>query len=68
MKFNDRPKLGHTFKIGEENCLVDLRLEKFSMPAMVDSGAAISCLTYSVYKRSGLQRDYQIQNSDTKNA
>lgn len=48
--------------------MVDIRLGKFSAAALVDSGASISCLTYDMYKKSGLNREYQLQNSDIKSA
>lgn len=60
--------MGKAYKIGDEKNLIDIRLGKFSIAAMIDSGASISCLSFDMYRRSGLSKEYPMQQSDIKNA
>ena len=54
--------------MGEDKNLVDVRLGKFSVAAMLDCGASISCLSIDMYKRSGLSKEYEMQVSDIQGA
>ena len=56
--------IGKAYKLGEEKNLVDIRLGKFSVAAMLDCGASISCLSLDMYKRSGLAKEYDMEQSD----
>ena len=56
--------IGKAYKLGEENNLFDIRLGKFSIAAMLGCGASISCLSLDMYKRSGLAKEYGMEQSD----
>ena len=56
--------IGKAYKIGEEKNLIDVRLGKFSVAAMLDCGASISCLSLDMYKRCGLAKEYDLEQSD----
>ena len=44
--------------------LVQIRIGKLSQSAMLDSGAQISCLSYDIFKKSGLSEQFELQKSD----
>ena len=44
--------------------LVEIRVGKISQSAMLDTGAQISCMSYDVYKKSGLSEQFELQSSD----
>ena len=61
-----KANIGKCCKMGDEKNLIDVRLGKYSVAAMVDSGASLSCVTLDIYKRSGLQNEYPMQSSDIR--
>ena len=44
--------------------LVEIRVGKISQSAMLDTGAQISCMSYDVFKKSGLSEQFELQSSD----
>ena len=52
------------YKIGEERNLIDVSLGKCSVAAMLDFLVSISCLSLDMYKRSGLAKEYDMEQSD----
>ena len=54
--------------MGKDKNLVDIRLGKFSVAAMLDCGASISCLSTDMYKRSGLSKEYEMELSNIQGA
>ncbi|MCG8046519.1 MAG: retropepsin-like domain-containing protein, partial [Candidatus Thiodiazotropha endolucinida] len=44
--------------------LIELRVGRTCQSAMVDTGAQISCMSFAVFKRSGLSQQFELQTPD----
>ena len=56
--------VGLTKRMPEETNLIEVRIGKISQSAMVDTGAQISCMSYDIFKKSGLSEQFELQRFD----
>lgn len=56
--------VGLTDRKATDTNLVEVRVGKISQSAMIDTGAQISCMSYVIFKKSGLAEQFELQSPD----